>query len=150
MRHIVSIPDPILYEVAKPIKSIDGYVKEVASEMKKYLLLPQNIGISAPQLGESIRLIGIKRGIKPPVDIIFIVNPVITKLSSQTHRAREGCISIGHGRIPFTVARHKVAKVKGISLDGVEVTYKGHDLFGRAIQHEVDHLNGYLIDRFHR
>ena len=145
MRQIVSVPNPILHEVSEPIKSIDGYVKEVAKEIKKYMLIPHIVGLSAPQLGEGIRLIGVKRNIRPPVDIILIVNPVIVKLSPKTYHIPEGCESIGGGKVPFVVTRHKIIKVKGINLDGVEVTYKGHNLFAQILQHEIDHLDGKLI-----
>jgi len=145
MRQIVKLPSPILHEVSEPIKSIDGYVKEVAKEIRRYLALPHCVGLSAPQLGEKIRLIGVKMNIRPPVDIIFIVNPIIIKLSPKTYHIPEGCLSIGNGKVPFVVTRHKIIKVRGIDLDGVGVTYKGHDLFAQILQHEIDHLDGKLI-----
>jgi len=145
MRQIIDISNPILHEVSEPIKVIDGYVREVAKDMERYILLPRCIGLSAPQLGEKIRLIGVKRNIRPPVDIIIIVNPVIIKLSPRTYRIPEGCMSIGGGKVPFMVVRHKIIKVKGTNLDGVEVTYKGHDLFAQTLKHEIDHLDGHLV-----
>ena len=141
MRKIIHTPNPILTQVAKPVKTVDGYIKELVVEMRRYLILHRIVGISAPQLGEGVRLIGVKRG----QEVIFIVNPIFTKLSTQTFRVQEGCLSIGDGKIPFWVVRHKIVKVKGFNLDGKYVIYKGRDLFGQVLQHEIDHLNGRLI-----
>lgn len=141
MRKIVQRPNLILSQVARPIKTVDGYIKELVAEMRRYLILQRVVGISAPQLGEGVRIIGVKQN----QEVIFIVNPIITKLSTQTFRVQEGCLSIGNGRTPFWVVRHKIVKVKGLNLDGEYVTYKGHGFFGQTMQHEVDHLNGHLI-----
>lgn len=141
MRKIIQRPNPILNQVARPVKTIDGYIKELVGEMRRYLILRRIIGISAPQLGEGVRLIGFKRN----QEVLFVVNPIIVKLSTQTFRVNEGCLSIGDGKIPFLVVRHKIVKVKGFNLDWQEVTYKGRDEFGQVLQHEIDHLNGRLI-----
>lgn len=141
IRQIIHTPNPILKQVSKPVKTIDGYIKELVAEMRRYLILHRILGISAPQLGESVRLIGLKRN----KEVIFIVNPIFTKLSTQTFRVQEACLSIGDGKIPFWVVRHKIVKVMGMNLDGEYVTYKGRDLFGQELQHEIDHLNGRLI-----
>ncbi len=141
IRKVVQKPDPILSQVAKPVKTIDGYIMELVKDMRRYLILRHIIGISAPQLGEGVRLIGFKRN----NEVLFMVNPVIVKVSEQTFRVREGCSSIGNGKIPLWVVRHKIVKVKGFNLDWQEVTYKGRDEFGQVLQHEIDHLNGRLI-----
>ena len=141
MRKIIHTPNPILKQVARPVKTVDSYIKELVAEMRRYLVLQRILGISAPQLGEGVRLIGLKRN----KEVIFIINPIITKLSTQTFRVQEGCLSIGDGKIPFWVVRHKIVKVKGLNLNWEYVTYKGRDLFGQELQHEIDHLNGRLI-----
>lgn len=143
MRKIIQKPDRILYKVSIPVNCIDSYIKDIAKDMKRYLLLHRFLGISAPQLGELVRLIGIKRN----EEILFVVNPIITKLSTQTFRVQEGCCSIGNGKIPLWVTRYKIVKVAGLNLNGDHITYKGRELFGQVLQHEIDHLDGKLIGR---
>ena len=141
MRKIIEAPNIILNQVSVPVKTVDGYIKELVEDMKRYLIIGRIVGISAPQLGENVRLMGVKRN----QEVLFMVNPEIVKLSPQTYRRMEGCLCIGNGKVPILVVRHKIVKVKGINLDGEPVTYKGRDIFGEVLQHEVDHLDGKMI-----
>lgn len=127
--------------MSSKVEDIDDNVKDIAKDMREYLEkgIP---GIAAVQLGETIRLIGLQFG----KSIIFIVNPIITKSSKQTFDSIEGCLSIGLGKYQHKVKRHKIITVKGKDLNNSEVKYKGRDIFSVAVQHEIDHLNGKLIN----
>jgi len=120
---------------------IDGSVKEVAKEMEYRLSQPNCIGIAAIQLGEQLRIIGASWG----NELLILLNPVTIKTSPQTYLIEEGCLSIGKGKRIYRVKRHKLVKVRALNLQGDEVTYKGRDIFGRVLQHEIDHLDGRLI-----
>lgn len=142
MREIIQLPDPILNEVSAPVTDIDSLVREIAGELIFYLNTSNFVGLSAIQLGEKTRIIAVRRG----AEVIPIINPVIIKASSQTYRVVEGCASIRHGQSFYKVTRHKSVKVVGRNLRWEKLVYKGFDLFGQVLQHEIDHLDGRMID----
>jgi len=142
MREIIQRPDPTLNEVSAPVTDIDSLVREIAGELIFYLNTSNFVGLSAIQLGEKTRIIAVRRG----AEVIPIINPVIVKASSQTHRVVEGCASIRHGQSFYKVTRHKSVKVVGRNLRWEKLVYKGFDLFGQVLQHEIDHLDGRMID----
>lgn len=140
MKEIIQYPDLSLKMKSERVLDINDYIKSIALELKYYINLGAP-GISAVQLGYPIRFIALRFG----NEVIFLVNPEITKRSSQTFTSYEGCLSLTKvGKI--AVKRNKIVKVKGTSLEGKPVSYKGRDSFGIAIQHEVDHLDGKLIN----
>lgn len=150
MRDIVKAPNPILYKVSEPVKSIDGYIKELANEMMTYISRVTHIpcgGLAAVQLGEPVRLIAIMWNMYSPEfrEPVIIINPEIVKKSLKMVESREGCLSIGDGTSIYLVKRYKLVKVVGLGLNGERVTYKERDMPGFALQHEIDHLNGRLV-----
>ncbi len=150
MRKLIKVPNPLLHEVSKPVKVIDGYVKEVAAEMIVCLASVTRIpclGLAAVQLGEPIRVIVImynmySRDFRHPV---LIINPELVKRSEKMVNSLEGCLSIGDGTQTFTVKRYKQVKVVGIDLDGKRIAIKEHSLPAFALQYEIDHLDGKLV-----
>lgn len=140
MRDILQVPNPKLNEVSKPVKIID---LSLIGDMRYHLDKPTCFGISAIQLGEPLRIIGVAMGLEK----IFILNPEIVKHSEKKYPRVEGCFSLSYGKQEYQVYRYKQVKVKGRDLDWNEVTYKGRDIFGAVLQHEIDHLNGITIDR---
>ena len=142
MRAIIQYPNPLLKEVSEPVRDIDSLVKDVAEEMLDCVAKPGIVGISAIQLGVKLRIIAVCSGVP-----ILIINPAVTKASRQTYVSTEGCLSIDHGHSQYLVKRHKLVKVVGLNLLGDRVSYKGGaDTFGAALQHEIDHLDGKLIN----
>jgi len=145
---IIQYPDVRLLQVSKSIVEINSRIKELITLMR-YHLSRHAIGLAAPQLGELVRLIGVRRSLGKGVgdDLIFIVNPVVVRTSDKKVSIIERCLSINYGRSAFTVSRWKWLKVKGQDLNGKTVSYKAHDLFGYQLQHEIDHLDGILISK---
>jgi len=147
--NILSISDDILHTISDDIlhsiseKTNIPIDTELVKDMTYYLEKPYCAGLSAVQLGVPIRVIGAKRN----YEIIFIVNPEISKHSNQTYRAHEGCLSIGMGKVLYVVKRYKIVTVKGFDLNGKPVSYKSRDLFGAVLQHELDHLDGITINQ---
>ena len=140
MIELLKLPDERLRAKAKPVKKIDDHVKEIAQELLDRLQIKESVGLAAPQYGEMIRLIVIRyRG----VEAVF-VNPEIVKMSGH-HLVQEGCLSIPHKQ--FEVRRPKTVKVRGLNLDGQIRSLRGHDELAAIICHEVDHLDGILIDQ---
>lgn len=137
---LVTVPDPLLRQVSEPIDSIDGLVKEIAEYMLAQLGPLEAAGFAAPQFGELKRVIVVK------VDKdtgLTIVNPEVVK-ERGFHIVVEGCRSIP-GKW-YQLRRPKIVKVKGLSLEGEPIIIKGRGFLAQVLMHEVDHLDGVLID----
>ncbi len=146
---IRTVPDEVLRQRAREVEDIDGEVVKLAEDMLETMYDAPGIGLAAPQVGRSIRLIVFdishKEGEKEPY---VLVNPVITA-SEGTEVMEEGCLSVPG--IYAKVRRAAGVEVRGYDLDGKEVVMQADGLLARVIQHEIDHLDGVLfIDRLGR
>lgn len=139
---IITDGDPILREIAKPIK-LDNQkkleIKELIEDMMLSMKKNDGIGLAAPQVGKSIRLILVNSG----NGIIPMINPEISKKSWAKECDEEGCLSV-----PKTfgqVTRHKKIRTIYYDINGKKYKVEAQDMFARIIQHELDHLNGILF-----
>lgn len=140
-------PEKVLKEKALPVTNIDGEVQQLIDDMIETMYAAPGIGLAAPQVGVSRRIIvidvSVKEGEKIP--LIVLINPEII-MSEGEIESEEGCLSLP-GYIT-TVKRAKRVLVSGLNREGKEVRVEGEGLLSRALQHEIDHLNGtLLIDR---
>jgi len=142
MSILLQYPNELLSKVSKKVLVVDDEIKALIEIMRNSLDsgIP---GISAVQLGLLLRIIVVRNG----SDILTIINPIITKQSPQMFKSIEGCLSIGRGKFGYIVPRHKQIKVLGVNADMKPMVYKGRDAFGRVLQHEIDHLDGILINQ---
>lgn len=132
--------DPVLRQKALPIKNIDRRVRRLAKYMEEAMDKANGVGLAAPQVGVSERIIVVK--VKSP---IVLVNPVITYMEGED-LAEEGCLSLPN--VVGDVGRATRVIVKGLDLDEREIEVEAKNLLARAFQHEIDHLDGILfIDR---
>lgn len=140
---IRTLPDPILKQKAKKVRTIDRSVKKLIADMRETLHAdPVRVGLAANQVGVSLRVTVI--GIPEEEDII-LVNPEIVRKKGQ-RLVSEGCLSIP-GYIG-ELYRAETVTVKGLGLDGKEIRIKAEGLLAQALEHETDHLNGKLyVDR---
>ena len=131
--------DSVLRRVADPLRKIDGETKKIAEKMVEAMIRANGVGLAAPQIGVSKRIIVLD------LDGQFhiLINPEIIETSSETEEAIEGCLSVPG--VDAEVTRKLRAHVRGITLDEKEVDVEGEGLMARAIQHEIDHLNGVLF-----
>jgi peptide deformylase len=141
IRPILSLENPILRQKAKRIKHIDKSLDPMIQDMIDTMHDAPGIGLAAPQIGIPLRLMIIEiEG-----ELTTLVNPEIVKAQGEWE-PEEGCLSI-----PGYVANVKRAwavTVKAKNRQGRDVRVKGEGLFGQALQHEIDHLDGILyIDR---
>jgi len=137
---IRTLPDPVLKQKAKRVSSIDGSIKKLIRNMIETLHSePGRVGLAAPQIGVSLRVIVI--GLPDEEDDIVIINPVIVKRRGE-RLINEGCLSVpGYfGQIK----RAESVTVKGRDQSGKEIRIKADDLLAQALEHEIDHLNGVL------
>jgi peptide deformylase len=141
VRPIVKIGDPILRQKAKRIKHIDKSLDPLIQDMVDTMRDAPGIGLAAPQIGVPLRLMIIEiEG-----EMTTLVNPEIVKTQGGWE-PEEGCLSIpGYAA---SVKRHWAVWVKAKNRQGRDVRLKGEGLFGQALQHEIDHLDGILyVDR---
>jgi len=139
------VADRLLRQPSQPVKTIDGVVREVAEFLEHQMTLEhygrEASGFAAVQFGEPIRLIIFKRDTQTN---LVLVNPEITSEKYSVTK-KEECFCIpGHA---FMVKRHKMVKCRGLNLNGETVMIKGRDSLAQLLKHEVDHLDGILIDK---
>ncbi len=140
-------PAPILRVKAKRVKTFDAALRKLAADMFETMHANNGVGLAAPQIGHSIRLLVAELAPNKEEDEpgfkVALVNPEIVKCDKETVNGYEGCLSIPGwvGEVP----RHVSVTVKAQTPEGKEVRLKVHDYFARVLQHEIDHLDGILF-----
>lgn len=147
VREIVLLGDPILREEAEEVEVFDDSVRALVRDMFETMYHAEGIGLAAPQIGvrKRVLVIDLRRDDQPDA-LVALVNPRVAWTSDRTEREAEGCLSIPG--IEEVVERPAAVRVEGFDPDGKEVVVEAEDLFSRALQHEIDHLDGILfLDR---
>jgi len=138
---IVEIGDEILKEKAKPVKSINANIIKLLDNMADTLADAKGAGLAAPQIGVSKRVIVVDVG----EGLYEMVNPQIINTAGQETDV-EGCLSIPG--LVGDVTRAATVKVRYLDRHGKEKNLTAKGMLARALQHEIDHLEGILyIDR---
>ncbi|MFQ5521021.1 MAG: peptide deformylase [Candidatus Methylomirabilia bacterium] len=138
--------DPSLRRKAEPVSAITQEIKELIADMVDTMYDQIGVGIAAPQLGISLRIIVAddEQGISPRV----LVNPSIAAQGGRAV-AEEGCLSIPGIFAP--VERAEWVEVESLDGEGHPLKFQARGLQARVLQHEIDHLDGILfIDRLDR
>ncbi|MDP3245115.1 MAG: peptide deformylase [bacterium] len=139
---IITVPNDILRRKAKVIdwKTVDKKeLKKLAENMVATMRESHGIGLAAPQIGQSVRLVTIDQVDDP----LVLVNPVIKKFSWSKEIGQEGCLSVP-GVFGY-VKRAVSITVEAWNVQGKKVIFKAKGLLARVIQHEADHLDGVLF-----
>ena len=131
-------PDPILQQKSKRVRSIDGSIQKLISDMIETMHAAPGVGLAAPQVGIPLRVIVI--GI-PEQEDIALINPQIVRRKGE-RLVNEGCLSVP-GYIG-EIKRAEAVTVKGRDQTGKEIRIKADELLAQALEHEIDHLNGVL------
>ena len=139
----------VLRNVAQPVEEITDEIRQIAEDMLKTMYASDGVGLAAPQVGISKRIIVIDA---EPYDLssepIILINPEVLEREGEAD-SEEGCLSVPE--IRGEVKRSGKVTVEGLNLDGEKVRLEATDLLARALQHEIDHLNGVLfIDHLNR
>ena len=140
---IRTLPDPVLRQKAKRVKTIDSSIKKLIADMLETMHAePGRAGLAAPQIGVSLRVAVFNISGE---DDIVIINPEIVKKSGE-RLVNEGCLSVpGYAG---EVKRAASVTVKGRDRQGKVIRIKAAGLLAHALQHELDHLDGILyVDR---
>ncbi|MEI6820055.1 MAG: peptide deformylase [Verrucomicrobiota bacterium] len=161
IREIVQYGHPVLRQRCRPVTEVDDALIELVADMLDTMVAADGVGLAAPQIGEDIRLAvvdvshdpecisyltvnGVAADLESIMPLIFI-NPEI-ELGQAKEFGMEGCLSIRG--IRAEVRRPEEVKATLPQLDGSVLVIETDGLLARALQHEIDHLNGVLfVDR---
>ncbi|MBN1780001.1 peptide deformylase [bacterium] len=139
MRKIVTYPDPVLRLTADPVEIFDEALHDLLDEMQEIMYADDGVGLAAPQIGLSKRIIVLDDGSGP----MAFLNPEVISCNEETETVEEGCLSLPDIRVP--VSRPTQVRVTAQDASGQPVTIDADGLLARIFQHEIDHLNGKLI-----
>jgi peptide deformylase len=143
IRTILTYPDPELKQKSAPVTVITDKIRDLARDMAETMYDAPGVGLAAPQIGVHQRVIVIDvAGKDEPPALIIAINPVIIHAEGESFE-EEGCLSVP--KYSANVRRHAKVVVKGLDLNGEEVTWKADGLLAVAFQHEIDHLDGILF-----
>jgi peptide deformylase len=167
LKTIVTLPDPVLRRKARPVSGFDRNLQSLIEDMIETMREAPGVGLAAPQVGISERLIVIEYAdppedeVGPSVDsletgeapaqprkvvkpkLYVMVNPEIVKTSGETVVGVEGCLSIPG--LVGEVERFSTIQVKGLNRRGQPMKVKAEGWLARIFQHEIDHINGVVF-----
>jgi peptide deformylase len=167
LRTIVTLPDPVLRRKARPVAAFDAGLQTLIDDMIATMRDAPGVGLAAPQVGVSDRLIVVEYAeppeeqpaqageptdgaaseappAKPPKPKLYVmVNPEIVKSSAEMVTGVEGCLSIPG--LVGEVERHATVQVKGFNRRGQPMKVKAGGWLARIFQHEIDHINGVVF-----
>ena len=143
---IIHYPPPTLRHKSKPIKRVDATLRKIVREMFELMYEHRGVGLAANQADLPIRLLTMNLESSPEEgQELVLINPVL-RLPKGNEEAEEGCLSFPDLHVP--VKRPATITVDAYNLQGQQITGEWSGLAARAVQHEVDHLDGVLfIDR---
>jgi peptide deformylase len=150
VREIITLPQAILRHKARKVTDFGPEFQTLVDDMVETMREAPGVGLAAPQVGESFRLIVVEFGDEEdeeaPTKLYAVANPEITRRSEETLIGAEGCLSIPG--VQGEVERAAAVTVKGLNRHGRPMTVKAKGWMARIFQHEIDHLDGVLfVDR---
>ncbi len=142
---IYHYPDPVLAKESEPIAAVDDEIRQLAADMAETMYAAPGVGLAAPQVGISKRVIVLDCGGEENPELIKAVNPEILERQGDSFE-EEGCLSVpGYYA---SVKRSSWVKVRYLDMDGQTVEREAEGLLAICFQHEIDHLDGKLfVDR---
>jgi len=155
LRTIVTLPDPVLRRKARPVTKFDKNLHTLIDDMVETMREAPGVGLAAPQIGLSERLLVVEyyehepeeddeeENEEVPKKVWAIINPEIVKKSEEKIMGVEGCLSLPG--LLGEVERHVEIHVKGLNRHGKPMKVKAEGWLARIFQHEIDHLNGILF-----
>ncbi|MFL2947749.1 MAG: peptide deformylase [Nitrospinales bacterium] len=143
LRPIKNCFDPVLRKQCEIVKNIDGELIDLSQDMIETTLAAPGIGLAANQIGIPWRVFVVNMGVEADKDnLITLINPEITAMDGS-ESGEEGCLSIPD--VIVEVNRATQIEIKAVDLNGKDIRYEASGLLARALQHEMDHLNGILF-----
>ncbi|MFA5021961.1 MAG: peptide deformylase [Patescibacteria group bacterium] len=133
---------PILRQKAQALETFqlqNKDIKQLLLDMEKTMKERDGVGLAAPQVGKSIRVVVINTA----DGTVFLINPKILKRSWKKELLEEGCLSLPE--VFGLVKRSSKIKIVALDKNGKKIRFDAQGMFARVIQHEVDHLDGVLF-----
>lgn len=152
MNTLLDKDDPILRQTAEPIAESEfgsSWLKELIKTMFGIMADKGAVGVAAPQIGISKRVIVFsteytkRRKPEYPIPDTALINPSLKILSKEIQNGYEGCLNCGE--IMGEVPRAMEIEYSGFDIDGNKITKTASGLEARILQHEIDHLDGFLF-----
>lgn len=141
---ITKDPNPILHRTLQEITEITPEIKALALDMKKAMQKAKGVGIAANQVGVDLQIFVIDQTLAEENDVPEIyINPEITEYSQDQGAMEEGCLSLPNHWLQ--IKRSKKIKIKALDIDGNKIKIKARGFLARVLQHENDHIHGFLI-----
>ncbi len=137
-RKLLGCFHPTLRRKAKEV-SVSEETSSLIKEMREILKEEKGVGLAAPQIGVSKRVILVDTG----QEIFALLNPQIVWGSKEKIKTKEGCLSVRG--VWYDVLRPRKVKVRGVTEEGKDIEIEAEDLMAVIFQHEIDHLNGKLF-----
>ena len=146
IRPILKFGSTPLHDRAVDVGELTPDIQKLIDDMIETMYAAPGIGLAAPQIGVSLRIFVIDLSLgRKPDDLLVFINPEFVELEGM-QLEEEGCLSVPG--FNATVARPTRAVVRGLDRNGSMRTVEGSELLARALQHEMDHLDGKLfLDR---
>jgi peptide deformylase len=152
IRPIVILGEPVLHRRAEPVAAFDADLAQLVADMFETMDAAHGVGLAAPQIGVGLRVFTWQMDNDDDVPARgVIVNPWVSpskpiQEDPDPQEEVEGCLSVPGESFPLK--RGEFATVTGFDADGNEISFEATGWFARCMQHEYDHLNGFLyVDR---
>jgi peptide deformylase len=143
IRTILTYPDPFLERKSEPVPSVDPGIKRLIDDMFETMYASNGVGLAAPQVGVGKRVIVVDVSAVEKEHAPFaLVNPEIVDRAGRVEDV-EGCLSVPG--VEGVVPRAEEVEVTALSESGDPVRFRARDFLARALQHEIDHLDGILF-----
>lgn len=148
VRRIALLGEEVLREPGVKVEAFDDELRRLVTDMLETMYFAEGIGLAAPQIGVSRRVcvLDLRDQEEPEAGRWVFVNPVVVESSDEEDKKPEGCLSIPE--MEDVVTRSVRVTVRGFDAGGQAIEVEAEGLLARALQHEIDHLDGILfIDR---
>jgi peptide deformylase len=144
LRHIITLPDPKLRLISKPLERVDDSVRKLLDDMVETMHDAPGIGLAAIQVAEPLRMLVIDLAKKDePPQPLFFINPEIVWSADDRSVYEEGCLSIPE--YYEEVERPASVRARFVDRDGKRQEIVAEGLLATVLQHEIDHLDGVLF-----
>jgi len=146
IRELTTFPNEVLRKRAAEVTEFDSELKDLINDMVETMRVAPGVGLAAPQIGVSKRVIVVEFGHEDdetvPNQLYVVINPEIVKQSNDKVSGIEGCLSVPG--VVGEVDRARVVTVQGQDSDGKRIKIRAQGWLARIFQHEIDHINGML------
>ncbi len=142
VRTLHLLGSPVLRQQSAAVARVDDAVRQLVDDLLETMRAAKGVGLAANQIGVARRIAVVDIGEEDP-PLLVLINPVILERSDESETAEEGCLSIPD--IFGDVERHAHVVVEALDRDGTKFRAEANGYKARAIQHEIDHLDGILF-----